>query len=144
MAGVYPSARAMAPINSTSALNASDLSGLAQGWVPQTKNCGTLSILMSCITTIFLCSWSVLCLNIPETGRKRWGFLKYKLRWQLFAIFFPEVVTSMAAEQWESANQSVQEFTRLGYPVDDASRIFCEHGWIPAPKPRFSVVSCGQ
>ena len=30
--------------------------------------------------------------------------------------FFPEVVTSMAAEQWESANQSVQEFRRLGYP----------------------------
>ncbi|MCJ1285872.1 hypothetical protein MMC26_005214 [Xylographa opegraphella] len=29
---------------------------------------------------------------------------------------FPEVVTSMAAEQWESANQSVQEFRRLGFP----------------------------
>lgn len=106
----------MAPINSISARTASDSSGLAQGWVPQTKSRGTLSILISCITTIFLCSWSVLCLNIPETGRTRWGFLKYKLRWQLFAIFFPEVVTSMAAEQWESANQSVQEFTRLGYP----------------------------
>lgn len=46
----------------------------------------------------------------------RWGYLKYKLRWQLFAIIFPEVVTSMAAEQWESANQSVQEFKRLDHP----------------------------
>ena len=41
------------------------------------------------------------------------GSLKHKLRWQLFAIFFPEVLTSMAAEQWESANQSVQTFKEL-------------------------------
>lgn len=106
----------MAPINSTSSYNAPDSSGLAQGWVAQPNGRGTLSILLSCITTMFLCSWSVLCLNIPEPEGRRWGFVKYKLRWQLFAIFFPEVVTSMAAEQWESANQSVQEFRRLGYP----------------------------
>lgn len=103
-------ARAMVPINSKSANNASDLSGFAQGWVAQPKGLGTLTILLSCITTIFLCGWPVLCPNIPEPEGRRWGFPKYKLRWQLFAIFFPEVVTSMAAEQWESANQSVQEF----------------------------------
>lgn len=106
----------MAPLNSTSSYQASDLPGLAHGWVPQPEGRGTLNILLSCITTIFLCSWTVLCLNIPEPTRGRWGFLKYKLRWQLFAIIFPEVVTGMAAEQWESANQSVQEFRRLGYP----------------------------
>ena len=96
--------------------NASNPSGLAEGWVSQPPGRGTLSILLSCVTTIFLCSWSVLCLNLPEPGLGRWGFLKYKLRWQLFTIFFPEVVTGMAAEQWESANQSVQEFKKLGYP----------------------------
>lgn len=106
----------MAPINSTSSYNAPDSSGLAQGWLAQPNGRGTLSILLSCITTMFLCSWSVLCLNIPEPEGRRWGFVKYKLRRQLFAIFFPEVVTSMAVEQWESANQSVQEFRRLGYP----------------------------
>ncbi|KAL6718383.1 hypothetical protein ACLMJK_004472 [Lecanora helva] len=105
----------MAPLNSTSTYNTPDTSSLALGWVPQPKGRGTLSILLSCVTTIFLCSWSVLCLNIPEPGRGRWGFLKYKLRWQLFAIFFPEVITSMAAEQWESANQSVRCFKKLGY-----------------------------
>ena len=103
-------------LNSTSAYNTPALSGLAQGWIPQPKGRGTLNILWSCSITIFLCSWSVLCLNIPEPGRGRWGFLRYKLRWQLFAIFFPEVVTGMAAEQWESANQSVQTFKELGYP----------------------------
>ncbi|KAL8783190.1 MAG: hypothetical protein Q9213_004819 [Squamulea squamosa] len=106
----------MAPLNPMLAYNTPDLSGLAQGWVPKPKGRGTLNILLSCLTTIFLCSWSVLCLNIPEPGGGRWSFLKYKLRWQLFAIFFPEVLTSMAAEQWESANQSVQTFKTLGYP----------------------------
>ena len=106
----------MTPMNSTSAHNVSQVSGLAYGWVGQPQGRGTLGILLSCVTTIFLCSWSVLCLNIPEPGGGRWRFLRYKLRWQLFAIFFPEVVTGMAAEQWEAANQSVQKFKELGYP----------------------------
>ncbi|MCJ1315190.1 hypothetical protein MMC15_000506 [Xylographa vitiligo] len=106
----------MATSTSTLPNNSSETFGLAQGWIPQPEGRGTLSVLLSCLTTIFLCSWSILCLNIPEPGLSRWGFLKYKLRWQLFAIVFPEVVTSMAAEQWESANQSVIEFRRLGHP----------------------------
>ncbi|MCJ1390080.1 hypothetical protein MMC18_002938 [Xylographa bjoerkii] len=106
----------MATFTSTPPYNASESPGLAHGWISQPEGRGTLSVLLSCITTIFLCSWSVLCLNIPEPGLSRWGFLKYKLRWQLFTIVFPEVVTSMAAEQWESANQSVVEFKRLGHP----------------------------
>ena len=103
-------------MNSTSPYNKSDSNPLAQGWVSGPEGRGTLDILWSCTTTIFLCSWTVLCLNIPEPGLNRWGFLKYKLRWQLFTIAFPEVVVGMAAEQWESANQSVREFKRLGYP----------------------------
>ncbi|KAH0537651.1 hypothetical protein FGG08_005564 [Glutinoglossum americanum] len=106
----------MAPLNSTLPYNASDLSGLSHGWMPQPQGRGTFSILWSGITTIFLCSWTVLCLNIPEPGMGRWGFLGYKLRWQLFAIIFPEVIAGMAAEQWASANQSVQKFRKLGYP----------------------------
>lgn len=108
--------RAMPPSNSTIPHKASDLSGLAPGWVGLPDGRGTLSILVSCLATIFLCSWSVLCLNLPEPGVGPWGFLKYKLRWQLFAIFFPEIITCMAAEQWESANQGVQAFNRIGYP----------------------------
>ena len=109
-------ARTMAPFNSTLIHKASNSSGLAQGWISRPDGRGTSSILLSCIITIFLCSWSVLCLNLPEPREGRWSFLKYKLRWQLFAIFFPEVVTSMAAEQWESANQGVKRFKELGYP----------------------------
>lgn len=48
-----------------------------------------------------------------DQSMSQWDFLKHKLRWQLFAFFFPEVLTSMAAEQWESANQSVETFKAL-------------------------------
>ena len=106
----------MAPMTSIPPDSVPDLSGLAHGWVPQPEGRGTFGIFLSCATTIVLCSWSVMCLNLPEPGSSRLSFLQYKLRWLLFAIVFPEVVTSMAAEQWESANQSVVEFQRLGFP----------------------------
>lgn len=34
----------------------------------------------------------------------------------VFTIFFPQVVVAFAAEQWESACQSVEDFAKLGYP----------------------------
>ncbi|KAI9819457.1 MAG: hypothetical protein M1827_006905 [Pycnora praestabilis] len=88
---------------------------LAPGWVDQPNGRGTIDIMWSCIVTIFLCSWSVLCMNIPAAGQSRWHILMNKLLWMLFAIFFPEVVTALAAEQWASASQSVEDFWLLGY-----------------------------
>ena len=40
----------------------------------------------------------------------------------LFAITFPEVLTGMAAEQWRSARQSVEDFSNLGQDWDSALR----------------------
>ena len=89
---------------------------LAPGWIHQPDGRGTLDIIQSCLLTIFLCSWSALCLNVPVPARHRWTFLQFKVNWMIFTIFFPEVVVAFAAEQWESACQSVEDFKRLGYP----------------------------
>ena len=89
---------------------------LADGWVHQPNERGTLDIIQSCLLTVFLCSWSVLCLNVPSRSNKRWRFLRLKLNWMVFSIFFPEVVVAFAAEQWESACQSVDDFAKSGYP----------------------------
>ena len=88
-------------------------SKLARGWVSQPNGRGTLDILQSCLITIFLCSWSVLFLNISAEREGRLGFLANKARWMLFTIFFPEVLTGIAAEQWRSACQSVEDFSQL-------------------------------
>ncbi|KAI9709005.1 MAG: hypothetical protein M1812_007818 [Candelaria pacifica] len=109
----------MAPLNATS----NDTpSGLAQGWVDSPDGRGTIDIVWSCIITIFLCSWSVLCLNVPAPQKGRWSILANKCRWVLFTILCPEVVTALAAEQWSSAKHSVKEFASTcknqeGFPV---------------------------
>ena len=88
-------------------------SGLVNGWISQPNGRGTIDILQSCSLTIFLCAWSVLFLNIPAERESRWDFIKNKVRWIVFVIVFPEVFTGIAAEQWRSACQSVEDFAKL-------------------------------
>ena len=106
----------MASSNPSIPLNSTTTPALARGWVNQPDGRGTLDILQSCILTIFLCSWSVLCLNIPKKAKTRRGILLVKLRWVAFTIFFPEVLTALAEDQYSSASQSVSDFQRLAYP----------------------------
>jgi hypothetical protein len=87
---------------------------LAHGWVDQPNGRGTIDIIWSCVITIFLCSWSVLFLNIPRKSGLR-SFLTTKLSWVAFTIFFPEILAAFAQQQWVSASQSVLDFSRLGY-----------------------------
>ena len=89
---------------------------LANGWIDQPDGRGTLDIIQSCLLTVFLCSWSAMCLNVPPPARHRWSFLQLKFNWMIFTIFFPEVVVALAAEQWESACQSVKDFKNLEHP----------------------------
>ena len=106
----------MATSNSGTSSNSTvhtTFSELAIGWISQPNGRGTISILQSCSLTIFLCAWSVLFLNIPAERESRWDFIKNKVRWMAFVIFFPEVLTGIAAEQWRSACQSVEDFAKL-------------------------------
>lgn len=87
---------------------------IARGWVGGPDGRGTLDILWSCTITTFLCSWSTLFLNVPgDRGSGHFHFLLYKARWMAFTILFPEMLTGLAAEQWRSARQSVEDFTKL-------------------------------
>lgn len=91
---------------------------LLYGWHSSSNTRGTRDILVSSLSTIWLCTWTSLCLNIaPRHVREhRYRWLLHKFRWQLFAVFFPEVLVATAAEQWLSARQSALAFARLGYP----------------------------
>ncbi|OQV07314.1 hypothetical protein CLAIMM_11766 [Cladophialophora immunda] len=90
---------------------------LVRGWVSAPNVRGTSDILYGSLATTWLCTWTCLCLNIPpQESRRGWRSLFYKFRWQLFTIFFPEVLVATAMEQWLSAHQSVKVFHRLGHP----------------------------
>ena len=86
---------------------------LSRGWIPQPNGRGTLDILESCLATIILCTWSVLFLNVPAEHEGSWEAFQAKARWMLFTVFFPEVLTGVAAEQWRSACQAVEDFAQL-------------------------------
>jgi hypothetical protein len=62
------------PVLSTVVLNPNETNfAEVQGWTCQPDGRGSLDIIISCCTTIFLCCWSVLCINVPPShwGRKR-------------------------------------------------------------------------
>ncbi|KAI9866389.1 MAG: hypothetical protein M1813_001511 [Trichoglossum hirsutum] len=50
-----------------------------------------------------------------ETATGHGNYLKNKLRWMLFALIFPEVITAIGAEQWASAFQCLEDLANLGY-----------------------------
>lgn len=85
----------------------------AIGWVPQPDRRGTLDIIWSCTSTIFICIWVMLHLNVPaehDTGRT---IFFRKLRWFILAILAPELLMLFAAGQWASAKRSVKDMAEL-------------------------------
>ncbi|KAL2018417.1 hypothetical protein VTK56DRAFT_836 [Thermocarpiscus australiensis] len=113
---------------------------LIYGWVSGSNVRDTRDILVSSLSTIWLCTWTSLCLNIPteRVRERRHRWLLHKFYWQLFAIFFPEVLVATAAEQWLSARQSARAFARLGYPQWTVRHaFFADMGGIVVAPPDF-------
>ena len=90
---------------------------ITQGWVSQPNGRGTFDILQSCVITVLLCSWSVLVLHVPSPSKGRWHIFLGKMYWMAFTLIFPEVTSAVAAEQHESASQSVKDFALLQDPT---------------------------
>jgi hypothetical protein len=82
------------------------------GWVNQPNGRGTFDIIQTCVVTLILCSWSSLVLNV-FSGKGRVSFMKDKLRWMFFTLFWPEITLGVAYEQWEAASQCVEDFSKM-------------------------------
>ena len=86
-----------------------------QGWTPSPNGRGTSDIISSSVVTLFLCSWSVLCLNVfpPSFSerKKTWR----KLLMAGLAFIGPEFLFQLALGQWCAARRSVKDFRRLKY-----------------------------
>ncbi|KIW09841.1 hypothetical protein PV08_11942 [Exophiala spinifera] len=113
-----------------------------RGWVSQPDGRGTWDIIQQCVATLALCSWSSQVLNIfPGEGRV--SFMKWKLRWVLFTLFWPEITLGVAYEQWESASQSVEDFSKIskkGYETWTMRHaFFAEMGGFQLQTPDFPV-----
>lgn len=88
--------------------------GQVAGWVSGPNSRGTIGIIWSSFITIFLCTWTAICLNIPHTDDTQLKILYRKAKWMFWAIVGPELVLAVAIGQFASARRSVKRFHNLG------------------------------
>lgn len=91
-------------------------SGLVYGWVHQPDSRGTLDIAWSSLFTIFVCTYTMLCLNVPSEDEILWDTISRRLFWMAIAIAGPEFVLTYASGQWGTARDSVKAFKASNYP----------------------------
>lgn len=87
----------------TSTSNSTNATSERLGWTETPNTRGSIDILYTCLSTIFLCSWTVLHLNIPSCSDTSKKIFLRKLKWMGIAIIVPEFVTALAFNQWKQA-----------------------------------------
>ncbi|KAJ0108339.1 hypothetical protein J7T55_005316 [Diaporthe amygdali] len=87
-----------------------NMADIVVGWVPGPTERGTLTLLWSCVITIFACTWTVLHLNVPGRLDTSLTVALRKLKWMAINILFPEFVFSKAVCDLRLALQELREF----------------------------------
>lgn len=119
--------------------------GQINGWVNEPNSRGTMSIVWNSLTTVCLCIWTVLCLNLPAEDEPFRLRLWRKFRWMLLALSGPEFLLCFAIGQYAAAKRSAALFQKLG-----VTNWTIEHGFFadmggfvlaPIDSPKFPVNS---
>ena len=103
-------------------------------WQEEPPFRGTYSILASCLSTLFISTWSALHLDIPDSDQSGLKRCLEKLRWLVFGILAPEYLLLLAFNQY----LAVRELTKfaqekLKTPPEPPSLFACSRRWIAAP-----------
>lgn len=87
----------------------STATGLTQGWTPQPNSRGTLDIIWSCVFTVFLCSWSVLCVHVPARTDTHWAIFWRRFYLTGLGFLAPEIIPQAPLDQRFTAGASFRE-----------------------------------
>ncbi|PNS16453.1 hypothetical protein CAC42_187 [Sphaceloma murrayae] len=87
---------------------------LETGWISQPESRGTMDILWACSSTLFICVWVMLHLNIPARDDSFLIVVVRKLKWFVMSMLAPELVMLFAGGQWAAACRSVSDMNELG------------------------------
>jgi hypothetical protein len=110
------------------------------------NQCRTLfSIVQICLTTVFLCTWVSLHLNVPQFGLGFFACTRRRLRMLLITLIAPELMFGFAARQYVVAKwlAGSKQYFPIGYRLVLSShsiwrltntRIFPLHGWFCNPR----------
>lgn len=88
-----------------------------RGWVEQPNFRGSFDIVQTCVTTVFICTYSMLVLNLPSPKESRMRIICRRILWMCIGILGPEFPLTYAAGQWSRAKQSTIAFEVAGYPA---------------------------
>ncbi|KAH8585642.1 hypothetical protein B0O99DRAFT_126286 [Bisporella sp. PMI_857] len=86
-----------------------------QGWQQEPNDRGTISLVWSCLTTLFICVWAALHNNVPSKNDSSAKNFSRKLKWTFVSIIAPEMITAGAFLQWRSARQFAQHMKAAGF-----------------------------
>jgi len=88
---------------------------IIHGWRSSPDTRGTGDILWSCLLTIFLCTWTSICVNVPPLKSTTRGQLARKLLVFFEALCGPEFIFHTALGQYKAAKRSIQDFADIGH-----------------------------
>ncbi|KAK3319949.1 hypothetical protein B0T19DRAFT_275307 [Cercophora scortea] len=83
------------------------------GWVYDSGTRGTLDIIYGCVVVLIAAVWTVVHLNVPAKGESDGRVVLRRVRWGLVSVFAPDVLTMVAAAQWVTATESLQQMKEL-------------------------------
>ncbi|KAK0636684.1 hypothetical protein B0T17DRAFT_482684 [Bombardia bombarda] len=135
--------RSVSALNATGEGNEGEQTVYA--WVQEPNSRGTMSIVWNSLTTVFLCTWTVLCLNLPAEDESFSNRFWRKFRWMVLALSGPEFLLCFAIGQHAAAKRSVALFQNLG-----SITWTMEHGFfadmggfvlMPSDTPKFPINS---
>ncbi|KAF2801918.1 uncharacterized protein BDZ99DRAFT_469220 [Mytilinidion resinicola] len=113
-----------------------------QGWTSSPNERGTADILWSCGSTVILCCWSMLCLNVPGPKDTYWIIIRRKVWIFSLTLCGPEVCAISSMGQYLSAHQSSRDFKAAGisdwtlqhaFFADMGGFVLQTRDWVPFP-----------
>ncbi|KAJ3481606.1 hypothetical protein NLI96_g7545 [Meripilus lineatus] len=76
-----------------------------------------VNIAISCISTIFLCTWVAFHPNIPAPGESKWKILRRRIGCMIGGILAPEIYVLLAARQFIAARHFAKIYRRWGWTL---------------------------
>ncbi|KAI1458768.1 hypothetical protein F4805DRAFT_474052 [Annulohypoxylon moriforme] len=83
------------------------------GWVDAPNVRGTMNIIWSCVIVLITSIWTIMHLNLPAKEDTWIRITERKIRWGFLTILAPDLLTLIAANQWESARRSVTKIKEV-------------------------------
>ena len=87
---------------------------VVHGWVSTSCGRGTIDILWTCLATIFICTWTVILLDVPLDAQSTWSNTKAKALCMISIMLFPDSVTTASVLNYTGGRRETALMRRLG------------------------------